>query len=253
MATMYDNKSPAELAKLAALYGKRAVFAPGAAARPAPNSALDKPLAKGDVDQVTKLADAARAGNSMAQTTASFMRKNADTDTGPWNRIPGVQALLANIPGLAERIGLEGQQNLPAMQRDATVMATQLRPKGDQMAASEFSKYLASSPSLGSGYEANKPIRDTVYRARTLVNAESAFKRAWLDNNHSLKGADVAWLKFQTDNFTPDGEWRPKGREPVTALPKATVQSTQAATQAGRTPPPPSEGSYVDINGKWHQ
>jgi hypothetical protein len=112
--------------------------------------------------------------------------------------IPGAQTV-------AKATGASGD-DLAAMNRDTTQMATQMRTPGMRLTQMEFGKFLGANPSLNNSRANNQQAVAQINAARTGAAAKSAFYTKWLDARGSLDGADGAWLQFQSQHFSPDGQ-----------------------------------------------
>lgn len=159
---------------------------------PIPNKAKSP----ADQKRVADLQQGFDEANNLANTATDFMTRNQRTDTGGWKAIPGAVTV-------AKALGVGGP-DLSAMDRDSVQMATQLRAPGQRLTQMEFSKNLGAVPSVHSSMDNNQENTNSVYATRTGAAAKSAFYTKYLDTKGSLDGADVAWMNFQQQHFSPD-------------------------------------------------
>jgi hypothetical protein len=225
-----------------------------------PSSAYGIQQGKNDAKTVTELENAARSANDLAQSSADFMAKNAQTTTGGVLGWPGVGHVVADLvkanPELGDALGIKNPQNIGAMQRAAVGMATALKSKDMRLTQGEFMKFLGASPQIGTDYKGNLPIAHDVGVGRTLLNAQASFMRAWADSHGgTLNGAPGAWMEFRNSHFSPDaslyyhnGDAMQQGEPQAAAAPAATVFARQKAGQTGASVKTPS-GTAIDVWG----
>jgi hypothetical protein len=170
------------------------------------------------------------------------MAKNVQTPTGGVGGfvmgLPEADRVLKAFPGVSSALGIAHPENITAMQRAATGMATAMAV-GKRLPVGEFTRFMNVSPGFGTPYAANlKNTGDTAIAA-TLGGAQAAFFNHWGNKtNGNFTGAPEAWQQWRLTHFSKDAsQYFPNGDALTGGQGSPTnrntpLHATQSATQS---------------------
>lgn len=191
-------------------------------------------LSGADQKQVQSLQSSADALDQAAGTTSDFMQRNARTNTG------GVLALPV-VGGIAKALGVGGD-DLAAMDRDSTSLATSLRAPGQRLTQMEFLQNLRSGPTTKNAFPDNAAAAQQVYNANTMAQAKASFFTSYLTAKRTLNGAIPAWESWKAQHFGADGSY---SHDPITNQ-QAAGAALKARSASGGTPAMLQPSDYLN-------
>jgi hypothetical protein len=194
-------------------------------------------LSSPDAKAIAEYNTAAQDKAKIAAAGSDFMRRNAQTDTGGFMAIPGVADVMKAMPW--------ANPNLSGMDRDAMVMATNLRAPSQRLTQMEIIKNLASGPSIKTTLAGNASTQLGVDQENTLAQAQASFYSAYGHHRGTLDGVIPAWLAFKSDHFAQDGSYSHAPLSSGGAPPAQAAQGSQATMAA----PAPSQASPAAPGG----